>query len=387
MIPARIPYPAKPGQPMSLKDSAKEGAQSRSAELPSQPESASSGPALKRVDSLPARLPSQTPQRAEVKPICHPISRALPADKKPPKIFGKGRSKIFGRLFGCTIKSEETKTLEAASAKKKAMQKEGYFMMEFMKNSLKKDPEYKEIAGGKEEEQQLDTLLNHPRFLAEYAKVRNEKLAIPNYPTGTRTMGREEQLFLTHAFECIKEDVRKNPFHIHGETGMLGNTSCRVTQFNYSPIKECITFYTPESRYDLHTHPAFDEPFTSSASGQDHSEAASRYLKHNPKVDTYVTNGRDVMQIMPTSTELIKLVPDPKVEEEVGKFPVAFKVPAPQRPPYPYSNHEAPAAVKAWNPRPDQAAQHARRAPPFQDPGIEAYFELSPNVFRKWREG
>ena len=62
----------------------------------------------------------------------------------------------------------------------------------------------------------------------------------------------------------------------------------------------------------------------------------------------YVTNGKDVMHIPPDSTKLVKLLPDPKWEKRYGKFPVAFELPAPQKPSYPFSNHEAPATFKPW---------------------------------------
>jgi hypothetical protein len=65
----------------------------------------------------------------------------------------------------------------------------------------------------------------------------------------------------------------------------------------------------------------------------------------------YVTNGKDVLHIPPTNMGLVRLHPDPKMEETLGKFPVAFTVPKPQEPPYPFANHEAPAAFrKDWEP-------------------------------------
>jgi hypothetical protein len=50
------------------------------------------------------------------------------------------------------------------------------------------------------------------------------------------------------------------------------------------------------------------------------------------------------MHIRPDSTELVRLLPNPNPEAELGEFPVAFTLPEPQQPPRPFSNHEAPAA-------------------------------------------
>jgi hypothetical protein len=69
------------------------------------------------------------------------------------------------------------------------------------------------------------------------------------------------------------------------------------------------------------------------------------------KANEYVTNGKDVMHIHPASMELVKLIPLPRVEERMGKFPEAFRLPEPQQPSRPFANHEAPAAVrKDWQP-------------------------------------
>ena len=78
--------------------------------------------------------------------------------------------------------------------------------------------------------------------------------------------------------------------------------------------------------------------------------AAHMYRLHDNKMGAYVTNGKDVLHIQPDSLELVKLIPDPKVERKLGKFPEAFKLPTPQRPPYPFPNHEAPAAFRNWDP-------------------------------------
>jgi hypothetical protein len=159
----------------------------------------------------------------------------------------------------------------------------------------------------------------------------------------------DEQRFLTQAFRRLKDSFQDKPFRIHGETAVVGNSLGAITQFVYSPKGSVSADNLPGNRYDLHTHPPFMEPFTSSASGADHIVAADLYLEHGNKTDTYVTNGKDVLHISPNSTELVKLIPDPEMEKELGEFPVAFTLPKAQEPPYPFANHEAPASFKQWD--------------------------------------
>ena len=74
-------------------------------------------------------------------------------------------------------------------------------------------------------------------------------------------------------------------------------------------------------------------------------------MDFNNRMTEYLTNGKDVLHIHPASLELVKLLPDPRVEKILGKFPEAFRLPTPQQPPHPFSNHEAPAAFKKdWAP-------------------------------------
>jgi hypothetical protein len=179
--------------------------------------------------------------------------------------------------------------------------------------------------------------------VAGLAQSRNEVSRLPNGPTAARKMAPDEQRFLTDAFRRIQEDIREKPFHIHGETGVVGNKEGGITYFGYNPGGTVSTPTRKGDRYHLHTHPPFMEPLTSSASGTDHKEAAMMYTIFDNKTTAYVTNGRDVLHIQPNSTELVKLIPDPEVERNLGKFPVAFTLPKAQEPPYPFANHEAPS--------------------------------------------
>ncbi|HLP40503.1 MAG TPA: hypothetical protein VK465_03260, partial [Fibrobacteria bacterium] len=188
-----------------------------------------------------------------------------------------------------------------------------------------------------------DAVGAHPRFLALELRLQNDLSSIPTGPTATRTMTPSEQKFLTNAFKKVSEDVQKHPFHIHGETAITGKKNGNITDFHHHPGPNVGIFLSLGDKFHLHTHPPFIEPATSAASAPDHIVAAQNY-KFN-RSHTYVTNGKDVLHIQPNSTELVKLTPDPKMEEMLGKFPVAFKVPDPQKPTYPFSNHEAPGAL------------------------------------------
>jgi hypothetical protein len=160
-----------------------------------------------------------------------------------------------------------------------------------------------------------------------------------------------EQKFLSEGMRLIREDVEKRPFHMHGESGAVGDRSGKVTQFKHNPEGSVALSVREGDKYALHNHRPFGEPFTSSASIPDHRGAAETYLAFGNKMKEYLTNGKDVLHIHPASMELVLLHPDPKSEETLGKFPVAFTVPKPQDPPYPFANHEAPAASKGnWAP-------------------------------------
>jgi hypothetical protein len=290
-------------------------------------------PVLKRTASLPSR----PPERAEVRPERKPITRARP-DANPPAHFRSGGDPLW------------------SSRRKIDFILGNAFDYAYFMHKIQVNPEYLDVIKSRHphfesyspegKAETFPLLDRHPRFLAEMAKDRNERISIPNGPTASRTMTPGEQEFLTHAFRELQEDYRSNPFHIHGETAVVGNKQGEVIQFNYSPEAECYAFPAKENRYDLHTHPPFGEPFVSSASVQDQLTAAELYrsFRHGPedRPTVYVTNGKDVLHIQPDSTELVKLNPDPDLEKRLGKFPVAFRVPDPQPPPYPFSNHEAP---------------------------------------------
>jgi hypothetical protein len=209
-------------------------------------------------------------------------------------------------------------------------------------------------------------LVSHPKFRAEMGKWRNEMLGIPNHATSRRVMSRDEQTFLTNAMHRIREEVERDPFHMHGESGVLGAGDGGLTWFGHNP-EGCINIpRQPGDKYHLHSHPPLAEPFTSSASEQDHKVASMLYRYMNDKKSTYVTNGKDVLLIQPDSLELIKLIPDSNLQNELGKFPEAFRLPKPQLPPRPFSSHEAPIAFK------DNWAPPAGWQPPSDYPRDEA---------------
>jgi hypothetical protein len=196
-----------------------------------------------------------------------------------------------------------------------------------------------------------DLANTHPKLLAEQAKRRNRMFGVPNYPTASRSMKPEEQKFLTEAMQLIKEDVEKKPFHIHGESGAVGDRDGEILRFKHDPKASVSLTIHEGEKYIMHSHPPYGEPFTSSASEPDHKGAAEEYLAFNNKMKNYVTNGKDVMQIPADTLQLIQLHPDPDLEEVFGEFPVAFTVPDPRLPPRPFANHEAPAAFKGnWQP-------------------------------------
>ena len=299
------------------------------------------GPALKRADSFPARLPSDSPQRTEVKPVRHPITRPTP-DTKPPVNF-----QTNGDIF-------------EGSLRKNAALNTGTGGYAHYESLIRRDPEFREIIYSRHPDidlqseerkiQALENLVNHPRFRAEFAKARNEAGAIPNSATASRTMRPDEQKFLTLAFRRIEKDIQKHPFHIHGEISITGNKDGEPIWMKHFPGCAAKAWITPGDKYNLHSHPPLMEPLTSSASESDHQAAAIMYRYKNNQMGAYVMNGKDVLHIQPDSTELVKLVPDPKEEARLGKFPVAFELPDPRQPPHPFSNHESPAAFKPWAP-------------------------------------
>ena len=295
-------------------------------------------PILRRADSLPAHLPSNPLQRTEVKPKRKPISPPIP-DTVPPKTFQNN---------GCL--------LEGSTRKIAALKRDKFGHYSQFQSLIENDKEYMDVLKSRhpnfehysmaEKDAAFPLLMNHPGFLAEYALIRNKMTSIPSGATSSRMMQPEEQKFLTNAFKRIREDLRKerSEFHMHGETILVGNKNGDVTRSEYSPAGEVEGKFLKGEKYNLHNHRPLGEPLSSSASKADHLAAAELYKEPGLRMQSYLTNGKDALHIRPDSTDLVKLIPDPKVEAELGKFPVAFEVPDPRQPPYPFSNHEAPAA-------------------------------------------
>jgi hypothetical protein len=231
---------------------------------------------------------------------------------------------------------------------------------EWMAATFAADPQYRELLesmhpriqaySSDKQDKAYDAVTgSHPKFTADLASAFNQWTTIPNHATSIRKMEPFEQLFLTNAMRRIREDVANRPFHIHGESGVLGDENGNVTWFGHSPEGKIGIPVMPDYKFVLHSHPPFMEPATSSASELDHEAAADSYLKF--KAMEYVTNGKDVLHIRPDSLELVRLHPDPSREWLLGKFSEAFQVPDPQRPPRPVSKHEAPAAFpEKWLP-------------------------------------
>lgn len=341
------------------------------AKPPSQERASSSGAGLKRTDSLPARLPSPPLPRTEVQPVREPITRAHP-DTVPPRNFSEPPLKQT-KLFGIPLRTKkqveqmnELRIQEGAERKAKAfagvIDSTGYkpdagTKDEYMDVIRAYHPGYDAYSPEMQSDARNQMLQNNPLILAKVGETRNKVSQLPNGPTASRTMHPEEQVFLTHAIRELQEDFKKHPFHIHGETALVGSSQGEVVRKKYSPAMEVFVETFPGDKYHLHTHPPFIEPFTSSASARDHLIAAHMYLDFNNKMGTYVTNGKDVLHIQADSTELVKLVPDAEVEKTVGKFPEAYRVPAPQLPPYPFANHEAPGSLKPGRLKPKDSPE------------------------------
>jgi hypothetical protein len=322
---------------------------------------------LKRIKGRTVVLPSQMPERMEIKPDRPPITRARP-DTVPPQDFAPPAEKPR-KFLGIPLpfqkaglrKQEEQRIKDGAHNKKMSLIRNGVIPYD-MEHELHSKPEYMETI--RERHRQYDTyseglkgntqikLANHhPGFTAALAEMRNRKTGLPNQPTATRPMTKEEQAFLTNAHRRLKEDIQAKPFHMHGETAITGNKKGEITQFNHTAGLHSHAMPGEGDKFHLHSHPPFLEPFTSSASEPDHRLAA-RFLEDHNLTGTYVTNGKDVLHIQPNSLELVKLTPDPKAEKKLGKFPEAYRLPDPQQPAYPFANHEAPPGAKKWVPPP-----------------------------------
>ena len=358
--------------------------------LPSKQETPPSRPGLQRVNSLPTHLPSNPlPQRPEAKPIqgmmytsgdgknspmvfseesFRPgkLSRPLP-DTEPPvtymrppgnepleSSFEKRPRKIFNIPIPFTQQMSK-RTWDACAEKWSAMPTGDSIIFEHPEYMLKnkeymdilkeKHPDFKNYSPEDKDYYGHEVLKKHPKYQAELAKSRNELYSIPSGPTGERMMKPGEQRFLTAALKRIGEEFKHKPLRIHGETAITGTKKGRISEPVYYPTGGATFFPKNDDNYNLHTHPPYQGPLTNSASEADHKTAAEVYLRVN-KMGTYFSNGKDVMHISPTSTELTKLIADPKLEKKLGKFPVGYIIPDPQRPPNPFTNHEAPGEFR-----------------------------------------
>jgi hypothetical protein len=228
-----------------------ERADSSSAAPASQPGFPASAPGLKRVNSLPGRLPSHPAPHTEVKPERKPITRARP-DTHPPQDFA--RPPVHTKFWGIPLRmmkgKAELERLEEESIMQGAIKKESALMNKFDDTGYtvdyQADPEYMDVIRAYhpkfdtysepyKSNEAFKILMKNPRYRAGMAQCRNEVSRIPNGPTSTRKMEPEEQKFLTRAFRRIQEDIREKPFHIHGESGVLGNWDAEITWFDHNP--------------------------------------------------------------------------------------------------------------------------------------------------------
>jgi hypothetical protein len=67
------------------------------------------------------------------------------------------------------------------------------------------------------------------------ARKRNKLYTIPSYPTSSRDMTPDEQIFLSKAMKRIKDDVDDKSFHMHGESGVIGNSQGEIVFFDHCP--------------------------------------------------------------------------------------------------------------------------------------------------------
>jgi hypothetical protein len=307
-----------------------------------------------RSRSLPARLPSNPSAPVEVRTVRKSITRPLP-DTKPPKQFraaGGMQERINAKIaYINEVLEKDPKLSWAVSAIHSNTQCRG--TLDYAHPRFRQYSRENQIKA-------VDAFCDSdPQLLVERAKRRNERHGIPNYATSSRVMKPLEQKFLASAMQCIRKDAESKPFHIHGESGAVGDAFGNLIWSGYNPKGSILFPIIKNEKYKLHSHPPFQEPHTSSASEPDHWLAAAMYLR-STKSTCYVTNGKDVLQIQPDSMTLVKLIPDPKMEEKAGRFPEAFRLPEPQQPPRPFANHEAPASFRGgwqppatWAPPPD----------------------------------
>jgi hypothetical protein len=301
---------------------------------------------LQRSDSFPARLPSHPLQRTEARHERTSITRPKP-DARPPEDFREGG----GKRQGAEVKYEFMKLVE-----------ENHFLRDWLAPKIEGNPEYmqclesahpriRSYSPEQKEKAYYDFAFSHPALSAKIAKKRNELYAVPNYPTSRRCMKPAEQKFLTEAMRLIREDAENKPFHMHGEWGVVGDRSGAIVEFTHNPMGSVDLSSAQGDKYFLHSHPPFGQPFDSSPSETDHRVAAKLYMEFDNKAKEYLTDGKAVLHFPPANMELIRLHPDPKAENAIGKFPVAFTLPDPRLPARPFANHESPAAFPGnWQP-------------------------------------
>lgn len=120
------------------------------------------------------------------------------------------------------------------------------YMEEDVWEKITTNPEYKEILHSVHPkydsysmEQKVaacdNMAFSHPRLRAEMAAERNDYNTVPNYPTASRTMNPDEQKFLTDTFKWIHHDIQRKPFHMHGESAVIGNEKGEVIHLDHSP--------------------------------------------------------------------------------------------------------------------------------------------------------
>jgi hypothetical protein len=301
-------------------------------------------PTAKRGKSLPRHLPSPPLQTTEVKAVRKPITRPMPDTRLPLDFRQAGGKREAAELKLNTLGKIENDP----------------FLGGWLMRKIDRDPQYQDLLRSMhpriasytpaQKSKAYDDLANiHPRLIADTAGGRNRLYGLPNYPTSSRMMKPAEQEFLTQAMLVIKDEVEEHPFHIHGESGVVGNKNGDITDFMHNSSGSVNLASAPGDKYALHSHPPFGKPFDFSASEADHRISAESYLEYGNKMKEYLTNGRDVAHIRPDSMEMVKLVPDRRVEENIGNFPEAFRLPEPQQPPRPFPNHEAlPTFREGW---------------------------------------
>jgi hypothetical protein len=314
----------------------------------------SSGPALRRSKSLP-RLPSHRFKPEEVKTVRKPITRPSP-DTQPPVDFRMDGGKPVGALAKRIFLEERLQRYPLGPWLQTAIEGNPEHM-QFLEST---HPSFHHYNPGQKWKAFDALAISHPKLLAGQVMRRNALFGIPNSPTASRSMRPFEQRFLTRAMQAIKEDVESKPFHMYGETGVIGNPHGDLTWAAHSAAGAVVIPNRPGDKYVLHNHPPGEEPYTSSASEQDHIMATLSYALYDNRINEYITNGKDVMYLQPDNLELVKLVPDARVENVIGQFPEAFRLPDPEKPPRPFANHEAPAAFRdgwqppaGWNPPQD----------------------------------